>query len=100
MGMSAHHDLLFNAGEDGVEPLLWRDGCKDLLVAARGGMAEQDISQALNVERDLLRTPSTCYERADFFISWSTLSAASAISYTAVLSPGFLISKMIPHIRP
>src|SRR2546421_1104988 len=55
MGMSAHNYLLFNAGEDGVEPLLWSDGRKDLFVAAWGAVAEQDISQALNVEGDLFR---------------------------------------------
>src|SRR2546429_9944663 len=52
----------------------------------------------LRTARPRKKAPLTCYERADFVISWSTLSAASAISYTSVLSPGFLTLKMILHI--
>src|SRR5450755_1041726 len=55
MRVSANDDLLLDASKDTIEPFLRSDRCKDLLVTARRSVAEHNISQALNVERHLLR---------------------------------------------
>jgi hypothetical protein len=54
MGMPAHYNLCLNTAEDNVEPFLRCDRGKDLYIVARGGVTEKDISQTLNMKRELL----------------------------------------------